>query len=59
MAAGDRLLGGARGWRGGGCAPRHHAVVLKVYPMALWLWLGLGFALGGAALRLAATLYQR
>jgi cytochrome c-type biogenesis protein CcmF len=34
-------------------------VVLKVYPMALWLWLGLGLALGGAALRLAATLYQR
>jgi hypothetical protein len=34
-------------------------VVLKVYPLVGSLWLGLGLALGGAALRLAATLTQR
>ena len=33
-------------------------VVLKVYPLVGWLWVGLGLALGGAAIRLAATLVR-
>jgi cytochrome c-type biogenesis protein CcmF len=34
-------------------------VVLKVYPLVGWLWVGLGLALGGAAIRLVATITQR
>jgi cytochrome c-type biogenesis protein CcmF len=34
-------------------------VVLKVYPLVGCLWLGLGLALTGAAIRLVATAFQR
>jgi hypothetical protein len=33
-------------------------VVLKVYPLVGWLWLGVGLALGGATIRLVATLVR-